>query len=59
MTTKQQLEQIEQLIHELELEMWYNIHADAPHQAHKNKLWVDKLKEQAQALRVKVETQPV
>ena len=55
MSIKQQLEQIEQLISELEIEMWYNIHQDAPHRAHKNKQWLDQLKEQATALRIQME----
>lgn len=58
MTIKEQLEQLEQLISELEIEMWYNVHADAPHRAHKNKLWVDQLKEQVNKLRAKSESQP-
>ena len=54
MSNEQQLKQIMQLIDELETEMWYNIHADAPHQAHKVKTWIDQLKDQAEALKVKV-----
>ena len=57
MTLKEQLEQINQLIHELETEMWYNIHADAPHQAAKVKTWTDQLKEQANALHIQINNQ--
>ena len=57
MTPEQQLEQINQLIHELETEMWYNIHADAPHQAAKVKTWTDQLKEQANALHIQINNQ--
>ena len=57
MTPEQQLEQINQLIHELETEMWYNIHADAPHQAAKVKTWTDQLKQQANVLLVQIKTQ--
>ena len=57
MTTEQQLQQINQLIDELETEMWYNIHADAPHKAHKVKGWTDQLKEQAAALHVQINNQ--
>ena len=58
MSTEQQLNQINQLIDELETEMWYNIHADAPHQAAKVKTWTDQLKQQANVLLVQIKTQP-
>jgi len=54
MSKEQQLEQLNELIAELEHEMWYNVHADAPHKAAKVKGWVDQLKEQATAVRVEV-----
>ena len=57
MTTEQQLKQINELIDELETEMWHNIHADAPHQAAKVKTWTDQLKQQANALLVQIKTQ--
>ena len=57
MSTEQQLNQINQLIDELEAEMWYNIHADAPHRAAKVKTWTDQLKQQANALLVQIKTQ--
>ena len=57
MSTEQQLSQINQLIDELETEMWYNIHADAPHQAAKVKTWTDQLKQQANALLVQIKTE--
>ena len=57
MSTEQQLSQINQLIDELETEMWYNIHADAPHQAAKVKTWTDQLKEQANALHIQINNQ--
>ena len=56
MSSEQQLEQLNQLIDELEQEMWYNVHADAPHTASKVKGWNDQLKEQANVLRVQMET---
>lgn len=59
MSTEQQLQQLEllnQLIGELENEMWYNIHADSPHQAAKVKRWQDQLKEQANALHIHLQT---
>ena len=56
MSNEQRLEQLNQLIDELEQEMWSNIMADAPHKAHKVKGWNDQLKEQANALRVQMET---
>lgn len=59
MSIEQQLKQIMQLIHELENEMWYNIHADAPHQAHKVKTWIDQLKDQAETLKMKVEVKNI
>ena len=59
MSIEQQLKQIMQLIDELETEMWYNIHADAPHQAHKLKTWVDQLKDQAATLKMKVEVKNI
>jgi hypothetical protein len=57
MTTEQQLEQLNDLIAELEHEMWYNIHTDAPHRAHKVKGWNDQLKEQAAALHIQINNQ--
>ena len=54
MTREQQLEQLIQLIHELETEMWYNIHQDAPHQAAKVKTWIDQLKDQADTLKIQI-----
>ena len=57
MSTEQQLNQINQLIDELETEMWYNIHADAPHRAAKVKTWTDQLKEQANALHIQINNQ--
>lgn len=56
MSNEQRLEQLNDLIAELEHEMWYNIHQDAPHRAAKNKQWTDQLKEQATALRIQMET---
>lgn len=59
MSTEQQLQQLEllnQLIGELENEMWYNIHTDSPHQAAKVKRWQDQLKEQANALHIHLQT---
>lgn len=53
---KQRLKQLQQVIDELETEMWYKIHQDAPHQAAKVKTWTDQLKEQANALRIQIET---
>lgn len=57
MSNEKQLEQLNQLIDELEQEMWYNIHQDAPHKAAKVKGWTDQLKEQAAALHVQVSNQ--
>lgn len=54
MSNEKQLEVLNQLIDELEQEMWYNVHADAPHKAAKVKGWVDQLKEQASAVQVVV-----
>ena len=54
MSNEKQLEVLQQLIAELEHEMWYNVHADAPHKAAKVKGWVDQLKEQANAVQVQV-----
>ena len=59
MSKEQQLEQLNDLIAELEHEMWYNIHQDAPHKAAKVKGWNDQLKEQANALRIELETKSV
>jgi len=56
MSNEQRLEQLHQLINELETEMWYNVHRDAPHQAAKVKTWTDQLKDQANALRIQIET---
>ena len=56
MSNEQRLEQLHQLISELETEMWYNIHADSPHRAAKVKTWNDQLKEQANVLRIQIET---
>lgn len=56
MSNEQRLEQLHQLIDELETEMWYNIHADSPHQAAKVKVWTDQLKEQANALHIQTKT---
>jgi len=57
MSNEQRLEQLQQLIDELEQEMWYNIHADAPHKAAKVKGWNDQLKEQAAALHIQINNQ--
>ena len=57
MNQEQQLKQINQVIYELEAEMWYNVHADAPHQAHKVKRWMDTLKDQARVLKVQINNQ--
>ena len=57
MSTEQQLNQINQLIDELEAEMWYNIHADAPHRAAKVKTWTDQLKQQANTLLIKIKSE--
>jgi hypothetical protein len=57
MTTEQQLQQLNELIAELEHEMWYNIHTDAPHKAAKVKGWNDQLKEQANALHIQINNQ--
>ena len=57
MIPEQRLEQLNQLIDELEQEMWYNVHADAPHKAHKVKGWNDQLKEQAAALHIQINNQ--
>jgi len=57
MTTEQQLQQLNDLIAELEHEMWYNIHTDAPHKAAKVKGWNDRLKEQAAALHIQISNQ--
>jgi hypothetical protein len=57
MSNEQRLEQLHQLIDELEQEMWYNIHADSPHQAAKVKTWNDQLKEQAAALHIQINNQ--
>ena len=54
MSNEKQLEVLQQLIAELEHEMWYNVHTDAPHKAAKVKGWVDQLKEQANAVQVQV-----
>ena len=59
MTREQQLQQLIQLIHELETEMWYNIHTDAPHRAAKVKQWNDQLKEQANALHIELQTKSI
>jgi len=57
MTTEQQLQQLNNLIAELEHEMWYNVHTDAPHKAAKVKGWNDQLKEQANALHIQITNQ--
>jgi hypothetical protein len=57
MSPEQRLEQLQQLIDELEQEMWYNVHADAPHKAAKVKGWNDQLKEQAAALHIQINNQ--
>ena len=57
MTTEQQLQQLNELIAELEHEMWYNIHTDSPHKAAKVKSWNDQLKEQAAALHIQITNQ--
>jgi hypothetical protein len=57
MSNEKRLEQLHQLIDELETEMWYNIHADSPHQAAKVKTWTDQLKEQASALHIQINNQ--
>jgi hypothetical protein len=49
-----QLDSLNQLIDELKDEMWYNVHADAPHKAAKVKGWVDQLKEQAHVLHIQI-----
>jgi hypothetical protein len=54
MSNEKQLEVLQQLIAELEHEMWYNVHTDSPHKAAKVKGWVDQLKEQANAVQVQV-----
>jgi hypothetical protein len=54
MSKEQQLQQLNELISELEHEIWYNVHTDAPHRAAKVKGWQDQLKEQANAVRVEV-----
>jgi len=56
MSNEQQLQQLNELIAELEHDMWYNVHTDAPHRAAKVKGWNDQLKEQANALRIQIET---
>jgi len=56
MSKEQQLEQLNELISELEHEMWYNVHTDAPHKAAKVKGWADQLKEQANALHIELQT---
>jgi hypothetical protein len=56
MSKEQQLQQLNELIGELENEMWYNIHSDAPHKAAKVKGWTDQLKEQANALHIELQT---
>lgn len=53
MSKEQQIKQLVELTHELETEMWYNIHADAPHKAAKMKQWNDKIKEQISLLKEK------
>ena len=57
MSNEKQLEVLQQLIAELEHEMWYNVHADAPHKAAKVKGWNDQLKEQAAALHIQISNQ--
>ena len=57
MSPEQRLEQLNQLIDELEQEMWYNVHADSPHKAHKVKGWNEQLKEQAAALHIQINNQ--
>ena len=57
MSNEQRLEQLNQLIDELEQEMWANIMADSPHKAHKVKTWNDQLKEQAAALHIQINNQ--
>ena len=57
MSPEQRLEQLHQLIDELEQEMWYNVHTDSPHKAHKVKGWNDQLKEQAAALHIQINNQ--
>jgi hypothetical protein len=57
MTPEQQLKQLNELIGELETEMWHNVHADSPHQAAKVKVWLDQLKEQASALHIQINKQ--
>jgi len=57
MSPEQRLEQLNQLIDELEQEMWYNVHADSPHRAAKVKGWNDQLKEQAAALHIQINNQ--
>jgi hypothetical protein len=56
MSPEQRLEQLNELISELEHDMWYNIHTDSPHRAAKVKGWNDQLKEQANVLRIQIET---
>jgi hypothetical protein len=56
MSPEQRLEQLHQLIDELDHEMWYNVHTDAPHKAAKVKGWADQLKEQANALHIEIQT---
>lgn len=57
MNNEQRLEQLNQLIDELEQEMWANIMDDSPHKAHKVKTWNDQLKEQAAALHIQINNQ--
>jgi len=57
MSPEQRLEQLNELISELEQEMWYNVHADSPHRAAKVKGWNDQLKEQAAALHIQINNQ--
>jgi hypothetical protein len=56
MSKEQQLQQLNELISELEHEMWYNVHTDSPHKAAKVKGWADQLKEQANALHIELQT---
>ena len=57
MSPEQRLEQLNELISELEHDMWYNIHTDSPHRSAKVKGWNDQLKEQAAALHIQINNQ--
>ena len=48
-----QINNLKELTREMEQEMWYFVHADAPHKAAKVKQWNDKIKEQISLLKTK------